>query len=609
MKYWIFQSNQVNGPYDADDLSQLPGFSAEALVCPEGRKGTNMGDWQRAGMLPELSVALLKASQLSASAVGGGARGGGGIYGSLPPEPTLKDLAALGSLQEKLSVMENALGQLQDGLRRKDNELLSLHRELEDKKRGEQELASKLGGLEERLTSVSKMRANLDEAIADERKVESSVRDVESTVKGMEETVEKQRRTIDELMRDLEALREARIADHDKLAGLEKARAVLPRAAAPVALERPAPAMERSFDLAPPPSLEPAPLFPAPSESLVPGLSAPPMPMVPPSDGLSVPAPPPLPGTLRPTATPFDLSGTAADLSSAPAPFAESPAPAPAKSKKGLVMAAAALAVLGGGGFAAMQMGLLGGKTAPAVEESPLPAPAPAPAPEPVAAETQVEEQKQQAIGLARMWPSGDGAMTVGQRLETEAAAPGLSPWMAERLADGLFQVNFYAKSAGPGGQTIYEFQVRPAQKQVSALNRAAKALLESAPPAAPAPKPRKVKVRPKAAEESQPSNALDSPLGLSSGEPPARREPAPESEPEPEPEAETPKPAPRRAAKPARKAQPKSDESLDELLVPGSAEAKRSEASATRLPPAPKVKRPVKEADDADLLDELLKP
>ena len=92
MKYWMFQSNQVTGPYDPEDLPTVSGYSAETLVCPEGRKGTNMGDWQRASMVPELSVSLLKVSQLAAVF-----KGSGSIMGGLPPEPTLKDLAALGA--------------------------------------------------------------------------------------------------------------------------------------------------------------------------------------------------------------------------------------------------------------------------------------------------------------------------------------------------------------------------------------------------------------------------------------------------------------------------------------------------------------------------------
>src|SRR5471032_2375776 len=101
MKYWIFQSNQVLGPYEPDDLSRHSAFGAESLVCPEGRKGTTMGDWQRAGMVPDLSVALVRAAQSNTAPTSVATLMG------LPPEPTLKDLAMLGSLQEKMAMMED----------------------------------------------------------------------------------------------------------------------------------------------------------------------------------------------------------------------------------------------------------------------------------------------------------------------------------------------------------------------------------------------------------------------------------------------------------------------------------------------------------------------
>src|ERR1700722_13402722 len=117
MKYWIFQSNQVLGPYEPDDLSKHSAFGAESLVCPEGRRGTSMGDWQRAGMVPDVSVPLVRASQAH------GAHSSVATLAGLPPEPTLKDLAALGNLQEKMAMMEDVVLQLQEGLRVKDAEL------------------------------------------------------------------------------------------------------------------------------------------------------------------------------------------------------------------------------------------------------------------------------------------------------------------------------------------------------------------------------------------------------------------------------------------------------------------------------------------------------
>ncbi|MDA4133256.1 MAG: hypothetical protein OK454_09070 [Thaumarchaeota archaeon] len=129
MKYWIFQSNQVLGPYEPDDLSRHSSFGAESLVCPEGRRGTSMGDWQRAGMVPDLSVALVRASQSHS------VQSSVATLAGLPPEPTLKDLAVLGSLQEKMSMLEDVVLQLQEGLRVKDTELAALHSELAGKER------------------------------------------------------------------------------------------------------------------------------------------------------------------------------------------------------------------------------------------------------------------------------------------------------------------------------------------------------------------------------------------------------------------------------------------------------------------------------------------
>ena len=65
--YWLFQNNQVVGPYGREELLATPGFSSESLICPEGRKGTQMGDWQRAGVVAELAEALLKSARSPAA--------------------------------------------------------------------------------------------------------------------------------------------------------------------------------------------------------------------------------------------------------------------------------------------------------------------------------------------------------------------------------------------------------------------------------------------------------------------------------------------------------------------------------------------------------------
>ena len=66
MRYWVFQNNQVTGPYGREELANVASFSAESLVCPEGRRWTQMGDWQRAGVVAELAETLLKMARVPA---------------------------------------------------------------------------------------------------------------------------------------------------------------------------------------------------------------------------------------------------------------------------------------------------------------------------------------------------------------------------------------------------------------------------------------------------------------------------------------------------------------------------------------------------------------
>ncbi len=670
MKYWMFQNNQVNGPYDPDDLSQIAGFSAESLVCPEGRKGTNMGDWQRAGMAPELSICLIKASQLaSSSRVTATAT----LYGGLPPEPTLKDLAALGSLQEKFTLLENTVSNLQDGLRQKDTELLSLHKELESKIIMEGKLQVQVGQLEEKLGAVSKVS---DETVAAEkdvehsvkdvensvRHVESSVRDVESTIKGVESsvkdvestikavesTVERQRETIDELMKELENLKKGRpgqAAEPFNISPAPKASDLsVPSQASPFSVPAPAdspfgppsPAAASPFGAPSPAAASP---FGAPSPAAASPFAAPthtPSPFGAPPSGPSdfgmidlTAAPSPAP---KPAPSAFDLGGsslppaaaalpTAGILAgTAPQPFVDA-APAPEKPKAGKKGLFAMLAVLVmGAGAASFYLGLIpGSKKARSASEAPLPMPATPPAeivPEAPSPAALLEAAKQEAIGMVRAWPIADTMKTVGQVLESPAAAPGgLTPWMAEKLpkGDDVFQVNFYApKAPGVKNQATYEFEVHLADRQVTPLSADAAALLQPKPPA-PAPKaPRKVKVRAKENPPIQSSGALDSPLDTSLESPEPVRAPT-------EPVAA---PAPRKRARKAAATEERAKEerSMDELLTPGGdAKAESLDDLATdgseaaEAAPEPKAKAGKKKAEkpasDADLLDDLLKP
>jgi hypothetical protein len=495
MKYWIFQNNQVLGPYEPDEMGKISVFSPESLVCPEGRRGTSMGDWQRAGMVPDLSVALVRASSS-----GAGKTAVLSIAG-LPPEPTLKDLAQLGSIQEKVAMLEDVVLQLQEGLRAKDTELSTVHQELAGKsresseikkeaaarQRESDELKRQIAGLEERLSSVRLMSETLDKAVEEEKRVEHDV--------------EKHGLALTDLVRDVEELR--RQLEESKARQAELEASALKASQAP-----PAPF---GGSVAAPQTHAPAALPPMPAE-------------VRPSFDTSMPPMPvsASPQTEAPNFDPMafgDQSAGALAPDAVPEPAAEAesfgvvvpPPPAPKGKKALLIGVVAGLAGLGGlavmGDFVP---GLRKPKAPAAVlEPTPLPPPEPAPAPAP--------DPRQLAVDFAKAWPL-PGDRTLEHALESLAPSAGnLSPWMADPLAGGRVQVNYFARSSAPGAPTIaYEFEVDLDGKTLVGRNAAAKSILTgkaAAPPAPPKPKP--VKVKPKAPEKKAPEeDTLDSMLG-----------------------------------------------------------------------------------------------
>ncbi|MCX5794730.1 MAG: hypothetical protein NTY77_04460 [Elusimicrobia bacterium] len=680
MKYWIFQNNEVCGPLDADDLAQLPGYSAEALVCPEGRKGTRMGDWQRAGMVPGLSISLVKASQLATA--GKSSSPASAVYAGLPPEPTLKDLAALGSLQEKVALLESTMAQLQEGLQSKETELLSLHREIDVRKGIEVDLQGKLGEFEQRLAAVAQLRDAIDTAVAAEKSVETEVKSVESDIKGVEDAVhgvestvqevktsisgvsgsvkdiesslEKQRQTVADLMEDIAHLKSQRAAAPalPSIAGPAKPEPLQPMPS-PALQDPAAPSMTpgaspfaRQDDRAaePPPVIErfpaPAPLPPSPAapgpvpvpvsldgppplrlDATPPALAAPPAPLFPaqpaapalassfggaasgaapksdfPKGGALFSSPAKSGAPLAPPSLLPSLAPTA-PVPSAPAPVAPAPvkagaAPKPAivdiaagpvkpkSGKKGLVMSLVCFGLVAGG-VLAFQAGLIPGLKAPPRRANPAAStPLPPPAeitPQAPSPEAQLDKLKQGAIDLVKSWPSSDKATLVGQRLEA-SAAPGGNPalsWMAEKLGEGTFQVNFYGSEPGTGKQAVYMFQADLGAKTVAPYNgdAAAKALLFGEPPA-PAGKSQKVRVKPKALASGLPvagAEAVGGPPAAVAGSG-AAQEPAAGGD-----EAAA---APKQTSKAGRK-------------------APRKRAGGAQ--------KPAKPADDAQLLDQLL--
>jgi hypothetical protein len=744
MRYWVFQNNQVTGPYEPEDLGQVAGYSGEALVCPDGKRGTSMGDWQRASMVPELALSILKASQMAVALKGGGG------YGSLPPEPTLRDLAALGSLQEKVSLLDNTVSHLQESLRLKEEELLSVHKELEDKTTHAQALAVQLGGLEERFAQVKVLQQGLDKAVETEQGMDSTIKqqsEVIETLRSQLDSLREEQKQVEEIRGQLAKVKEdqvrgqeeaerrlseaktaleqeahkyadeaaqkaedsaRRMADEAKAAAEEaskKISAMPPARSEPPLGLAPSPLASAPSPLsdAPSPLVSPAPLSgglsPAPAEALGPSPSAAAklgLPSERPSDAplggspFSVDIPsspmgggpvpltplgdaPPVPlglgGGAPPPAGPgfgggLPMAGSVPSVGEPPVTKEPPAGEAPKRNLKPVLLIVVALAAAGG--FGAMKMGLLGGAkkapmpASPEPDRAPLPAPSLGEAPAPTA---ELEQQKQQAIEILKAWPLPDGTV-LGLVLESSnppQGGTGLSPWMADKIRDGLFQVNFYGQKTEQGGGMTYEFEVTLMDKRVTARNEPAAALL--APKAAPAPKGKgkapKVKIKEKpAAPAGDDKPLLEELLSVDENAPepkPVKKAKARKAakaddgsgdvlidgsgieEPAAEPAKPTRKSPKKRVnrnvdaelndilsddPKEAKAAGPK-EESLDALLAPAekgeaAPQAEPSEFAEMEQPaeeeapakPAPaKAAKKKPQAADADLLDDLLKP
>lgn len=614
MKYWVFQNNQVIGPYAPEDLGRLVSFTPESLVCPEGRKGTSMGDWQRAGMVPDLSVALVRSSQRQP------ARAGLATLAGLPPEPTLKDLAVLGGLQEKVAMLEDVAAQLQESLRLKEAELSSVHGALSDKdrevgefrqaaekqKRESEELRRQLAGLEERIGAVNSLSDTLDKAVEAERQVEGDVL--------------KQGETIAALSRELEELRrrlEERLASPPPAPAPQPAASLAPLdlpSAAPATPELPPttpatpelpPAGLQTFDL--PSAALPA----APAAAFVPvaqPAAAEPafeieMPALPPEPA---PAPAPAPAAVAPSLDPIlssepftplasagvpslsDRASLAPDAASAPAAdlLAPEEVAKPKKGRAALVGVGLGVLAVGAGAF---YMGLIPGM-GPTAPMPVVEAPAPEPAPEPVAPPPPAPDPRQDAVALAKSWPLA-GGQTLGGKLDSVAPASGsLSPWMAEALPDGRVQVNYFASGAAAGSPTIaYEFVADLASKTLSGRNAAAKSILAGKAPAPPKPAAaRPVRVKPKAKPAPADDESLDA---LLAGDDAAPR-PSQASAAVPDPKT----PAPADSA----------DAEVEALLEPGAAAPKP--AKGRERPSRRSRKTAEEKASDEALLDDLLR-
>ncbi len=192
-RYWIFQNSQVIGPFSVEDLLSRPDFSDDALVCPEGRQGTDAGDWQRASLMPSIVQAMSKPKSpvpqaAQSQAVPSVESGGDALL--------VKELSLLGAVHEKLGALGQSVSQMQESVKDVRRELDGFRSKFDGDNRQSEDWNRRIKNLEDLSASFGGLKDNIEKISSDSR-AQGAL---------LEESTRSQKRLIEELNQKLEAL-------------------------------------------------------------------------------------------------------------------------------------------------------------------------------------------------------------------------------------------------------------------------------------------------------------------------------------------------------------------------------------------------------------------
>ncbi len=191
-RYWIFQNNQVVGPFAVEELLSRPDFSGDALVCPEGRQGTDAGDWQRASLMPPIQQALSKPKSPPPAFQS---------QPALSPEPAgdallIKELSLLGAVHEKLGALGQSVNQLQESFKETQRELDEFRAKFNGNNQHDEEWNRRIKNLEDSFASLGSLKGDIEKISTESR----------AQWAPLEEATRSQKRLIEELNQKLEML-------------------------------------------------------------------------------------------------------------------------------------------------------------------------------------------------------------------------------------------------------------------------------------------------------------------------------------------------------------------------------------------------------------------
>ncbi|MBI4386456.1 MAG: hypothetical protein HY551_03665 [Elusimicrobia bacterium] len=605
MKYWLFQNNQVTGPFEQEQLLKTAGFSGESLVCPEGRKGTEMGDWKRAGTVPELAEAFRKNGVQVGAVPGESSRGEPGEKKTaapapslLPPDPSLQDLALLGSLQEKTASLDNAVSQLREDLRTRDAEITRLKTSLEGREKTISELQNKQADIEGRISSLLEVRGNFEGLKQKIQELQDGVQKAQEAARTDVAKSGEEERAIAAKYTDLER----RMEDiSSRIGGLPPpmggsfggGMGTAGFGAAPASgMGRRGAATEGGII----PSVTPMPSVRLGSKGMVQDKG--PAQVSSREEGEQRPK---KKGKFLAGVVAFALAATAAAYYLSRERALPPPGGVPASN----ATASGATASSPPGGV--FPVGRPAGTSLPPAATSAPPAPTQSRISPVEPPPGQPMDMSQRAVAFVKKFVVPGGDATLQQKLEAGfPPSGGLSPWMVERLGPNRYQVNFYVK----GSKLVYQFLLKTEQRRLEGLNPPAMALLKGeslkavSPSSTRAKRARRGAASPKSRQprrSARASRPAAAPLALpgsgASGGPSTQEQGAPDVEPMAEPKVMGGEENQAPQAEPA----PGDDNaSMEDLLLPGVPRPSGDGGEKPRSEPQPFIEEEVGSASEA---------
>ncbi|MFH1724335.1 MAG: hypothetical protein ABII00_06905 [Elusimicrobiota bacterium] len=165
-RYWLSRKKRVTGPFEREELVRLEGFSADSLVCPEDTFGSAAEEWRRAAEAGGLSSLFPPSLRGKRERPADDAAASGRKEGPWPPDPARRDVDPIGSVEDRMEIVDRSLSAAQRKLVRRQEAFRRLKAELANRIQTAEELEQKIRQMAASMGGFLGMRAEIDQAKA-----------------------------------------------------------------------------------------------------------------------------------------------------------------------------------------------------------------------------------------------------------------------------------------------------------------------------------------------------------------------------------------------------------------------------------------------------------